>query len=137
MSNTSSADALRGSTQTRAAPAAWFCRCWRSLRLKEHRAGSASRDATGVAVQRLAEARGAERDRAQQDMFADSHPRDVGDAARRTASQLEQTEVRGTAANINDQDVPQIGIVSRSFPQRVSRTVLFQPAIEGCLGLLE
>jgi hypothetical protein len=100
MSNTSSADALRGSTQTRAAPAAWFCRCWRSLRLKEHRAGSASRDATGVAVQRLAEARGAERDRAQQDMFADSHPRDVGDAARRTASQLEQAEVRGTAANI-------------------------------------
>ena len=37
-------------------------RCRRGLHLEEHRAGSAGRDATGVAVQQLAEACGAKRD---------------------------------------------------------------------------
>ena len=62
MSNTCSADALRGSTQIRAEWNRLVCRCRRSLHLKEHRAGSTGRDATGVAVQQLAEACGAKCD---------------------------------------------------------------------------
>ena len=48
---------------------------------------------------------------AQQNMFADGNPRDVGDAARRTGSQLEQAEIRGASADIDDQDVPRLSIV--------------------------
>ena len=43
---------------------------------------------------------------AQQDMFADRHPPDVGQRARRAGSQLEQAEIRGASADIDDQDVP-------------------------------
>ena len=76
----------------------------------------------------------------QQNMFADSHPRDVGDAARRTGSQLEQAEIRGASADMDHQDVPRLGIVCvPPFPQRVGvgRAVLFEPAIEGGLRLFE
>ncbi len=72
---------------------------------------------------------------AQQDMFADRDPPDVGDRARRARSQVEQTEIRGAAADIDDEDVPRLGSVSvQSFPQWLGRAVLFQPAIEGCCG---
>ena len=62
MSKTFSADALRGSTQTRAGEAGWFpppSPSCRRLHLKEHRAGSARSNAAGVPVQQPAEARGA------------------------------------------------------------------------------
>ena len=61
---------------------------------------------------------------AQQNMFADGNPRDVGDAARRTGSQLEQAEIRSAAADIDDQNVPRLGIMCvESLPQRVGRAV--------------
>ena len=41
----------------------------------------------------------------QQNVFADGNPRDVGDAVRRTGSQLEQAKIRGASADIDDQDV--------------------------------
>ena len=55
-----------------------------------------------------------------------------------TGSELEQAEIRGASADIDDQDVTRPGIVCvQYFPQRVGRAVPFQPAIEGCLRLLE
>ena len=52
--------------------------------------------------------------------------------------QLEQTEIRGAAADIDDQDAPRLGRVPvHPFPQRLGRAVLFQPAIEGRLRLLQ
>ena len=49
---------------------------------------------------------------------------DVGHHARRTGSQLEQAEIRGASADIDDQDVSRPGIVRRqSFPRRVGRAV--------------
>jgi hypothetical protein len=71
------------------------------------------------------------------DVFADSDPRDVGDAARRTQSQREQAEIRGASADIDDQDVPRLRIGCVGCPQRLCRTVPFQPAIEGCLWFPE
>jgi hypothetical protein len=75
---------------------------------------------------------------AEQNVFADRNSPDVGDHARRTGSQLEQAEIRGASADVDDQDVPWLGTVRlQSFPRRVGRAVLFQPAVEGCLRLLE
>ena len=54
-----------------------------------------------------------------------------------TGSQREQAEIRGASADIDDQDVPRLGIVCVACPQRLCRTVPFQPAIEDCLRLLE
>src|SRR5690242_14262395 len=73
---------------------------------------------------------------AQQDMFTDSDPRDVGNATRSASTQLEQAEVRSAAADIDDQDVARPGIV-QFLPQRSSQAVLFEPAIERCLWLFE
>ena len=57
MSNTCSADGLRGSTQIRAEAIDWSRATERGLHLEEHRAGSPGRDATGLAVQQPTEAR--------------------------------------------------------------------------------
>ena len=74
----------------------------------------------------------------QQDMFADRNPPDVGDRARRAGAHIEQTEIRGAAADVDDQDMPRLGGVRvQPFPQRLGRAVSFQPAIEGRLRLLQ
>jgi hypothetical protein len=70
-------------------------------------------------------------------VFADSDPRNVGDVARRAGSQREQAEIRGAAADIDDQDVPRLGIGCVACPQRLCQTVPFQPVIKDCLRLLE
>ena len=58
---------------------------------------------------------------AQQDMFADRNPPDVGDRARRAGSQLEQAEIRSAAADIDDQDVARLG--PRGGSARVALTM--------------
>ena len=75
---------------------------------------------------------------AEQNMVADRNPADVGDRARRAGSELEQTEIRGAAADIDDQDAPRLGRVPvHPFPQRLGRAVAFEPGIEGRLRLLQ
>ena len=59
---------------------------------------------------------------AQQNVFADGNPLDVGDDARRTGSQLEQAEIRGATANIDDQDVLRLGIVRRQSLPTMGRS---------------
>ena len=81
----------------------------------------------------------------QQNVLADGNPSDIRDRTGRTRPQFEQTEIRSAAADIDDQDVPRLGImcvqpfpprVGRA-PQRVGRAGLLQPAIECRLWLLE
>src|SRR5215472_17748304 len=75
---------------------------------------------------------------AQEDMLAHSHAPDVGDWAWLVQVQLEQTEIRGAAADIDDQRVPWPGTaIVEPAPQLMSRVVPFQPAIERSLRLLE
>ena len=75
---------------------------------------------------------------AEQDMFADRNPPDVGDPTRRTGPRLEQTEIRGAAADVDHQDMPRLGGVRvPPFPQRLGRAVPLEPAIESRLRLLQ
>src|SRR5215467_9075969 len=75
---------------------------------------------------------------AQEDMLAHSHAPDVGDRAWLVQVQLEQTEIRSTAADIDDQRVPWPGLTIVEWaPQLMSRIVSLKPAIERSLWLLE
>ena len=52
--------------------------------------------------------------------------------------QLEQTEIRGAAADVDDQDAPRLGSVPvHPFPQGLRRAVAFKPAVEGRLRLFQ
>ena len=75
---------------------------------------------------------------AEQNMFADRNPLDVGKRAGRAGPEFEQTEIRSAAADIDDQDAPRLGRVPvYPFPQGLGRGVSFQPAVERGLRLFQ
>jgi hypothetical protein len=74
---------------------------------------------------------------AEQDMLAHRHAPDVWERALLVQAQFEKAEIRSATADIDDQYVPQIGIVTVDpLPQLMRRVVFFQPATERSLRLL-
>ncbi len=71
-------------------------------------------------------------------MVADRDPLDRRCGAGIAATQLEQAEIRGAAADVDNQHVMDLGIgIGQPAPQVPGRAVLLQPAVEGGLRLLE
>ena len=73
---------------------------------------------------------------AQKDVVADRHALDLWRSRR--GLNLKQAEIGSTAADIYNQDVPiATAIAGKMVPQIRPLIVFFEPAIEGCLRLLQ
>ena len=71
-------------------------------------------------------------------MLADGDTPDIGDRTKSTRPHLEETEIGGSAADIGDEDMPGLHALRTRFrPQRFGVGMLFQPAVEGRLRLLQ
>src|ERR1700730_7658834 len=71
---------------------------------------------------------------AEQDMLAHRHAPDGWDRRLLVQAQFEKAEIRSATADIDDQYVPQLDIVTvEPLPQLMRRVVFFQPATESSL----